>query len=288
MERVKFSAGFTLLEILLSIAIVVLIGTMTLTSFVNSRRIRDLSASASNILSVARLAQSKALGGEDNSPWGLRLEQYRYIIFRGASFVGSTFTQIYNLPASLEIININLNGSGQEIVFKRLTGRTDQYGSFVIRVKESVTNIVSVTIDSSGKVYQTGTAPIPTGTRIIDARHRAFNLGWSIKNSVTMTLTFSDPPSVDTVQNIATVLYFDAGKTKYDWSGAISVGGQDQTLRIHTTSLTDSNTNLSVDRDCRKNIKKLKISFDTKDIGTYEADCRTITVGPYGGVISEP
>ena len=82
--------------------------------------------------------------------------------------------------------------------------------------------------------------------------------------------------------------YFDAGKTKFDWSGTIAVGGENQILRIHTTSLTDSDTALSVDRDCRFNTKKVKITIDTRDIATYEADCKTITVGLYGGTMSEP
>ncbi len=45
---------------------------------------------------------------------------------------------------------------------------------------------------------------------------------------------------------------------------------------------------LDVDRDCRKNTKKVKIAIDGKTIAIYEADCVMVTVGTFGGVMSEP
>lgn len=286
--RLSAKSGFTLLEISISIAILALIGALSLVSFTNSRNVRDLTTSGQNALSILRLAQSKALAGEDNSTWGVHLETAQFVLFRGTTYAGATYTKPYVLPSSVEIVNINLAGGGQDIVLKRINGGTDQTGNFDVRVKNSTTKLFSITVDGSGKVYQTGAAPSQTGTRVIDTRHRSFNLGWSIKTYTTLTLTFSDPPNPDIINNVTMATYFDPGQTKFDWSGTVTVGGQSQTLRIHTTNLTDTNTILSVDRDCRKNTKKVQIKFDTRDIATYEADCRTVTVGPYGGAMSEP
>jgi len=280
--------GFTLLEISISVSILALIGALSLVSFVSSRNVRDLTTSGQNVLSILRLAQSKTLAGEDNSAWGMRLETTQFILFRGATYAGATYTKAYVLPNSVEIANINLAGGGQDVILKRISGGTDQAGGFDVRVKNSTDKLFSITVDGSGKVYQTGTTPLQTGTRVIDTRHRSFNLGWSIKTYTTLTLTFSDQPNPDTINNVAMATYFDPGQTKFDWSGTVAVGGQNQTLRIHTASLTDANTILSVDRDCRQNTKKVRITFDTRDVATYEADCRTVAVGPYGGAISEP
>ncbi len=282
----RYGKGFTLLEVAITIGIVVLIGAISLVSFINSRNVRDLTTSAQNVLSVLRLAQSKALGGEDNSQWGVRLEQAQFILFRGTTFASSTSTQSYSLPSSIEIVNIILAGGGQEVAFKRLSGQTDQTGVFTVRIKGSVAQVFSVTVDGSGKVYQSGTAPAETGARVVDARHRSFNLGWSIQNSTTLTLTFSDPPNPNTVQNIT--MTPAPPRTTFDWTGTYSVGGQNQTLRVHATSITSGNTILHIDRDCRKNTKKVKISIDARDIATYETNCQTIAVGAYGGTMSEP
>src|SRR3989344_5243797 len=129
--------GFTLLEISISVSILALIGALSLVSFVSSRNVRDLTTSGHNVLSILRLAQSKTLAGEDNSAWGMRLETTQFILFRGATYAGATYTKAYVLPNSVEIANINLAGGGQDVILKRISGGTDQAGGFDVRVKNS-------------------------------------------------------------------------------------------------------------------------------------------------------
>ena len=279
--------GFTLIEIVIAIAIVIMLGSISLTSFRASRNVRDLSTSAQNVLETIRRAQSKTLAGENDSSWGVHIQSDRIILFEGINFSASTNTQNYPLPPSIHITNISLNG-GNDIIFKRITGETDNIGTFILNVISSPEHSFSVTVDPSGKIYQS--APFPTSiiTRTVDMRHRSFTLGWSIKTATTMTLTFFDPPSSPTVQNITMATFFDLNKTKFDWPGTFTVGGLDQVLRIHTTSLTASDTILSIDRDCRKNTKKLTIDIDSKTIATYEANCSIITIGAFGGTMLEP
>ncbi|MBI2056457.1 MAG: type II secretion system protein [Candidatus Sungbacteria bacterium] len=281
------SKGFTLIELTVVIAIILLIAVVSLVSFTGSRNTRNLVNAGQQILSILQLAQSKSLAGEDNTTWGVHLDTAQIVLFKGSSFAGATTTTVYSLPSGIEIANISISGSSSDVVFKKITGEALQSGTFELSAAASPLTVFSITVDASGKVYQTGTAPVPAGTRILDMRHRLFTLGWSIKTATTLTLRFSDPPNPDTVQNITMSSYFDAGKTKFEWSGTSTIGGRPQELRIHTTALTDDGTSLSVDRDCRKNSKKLKITIDTKDIATYEADCQTITVEAFGGTMGE-
>lgn len=282
----KNDTGFTLIETLIAVTIIILIGAASFVSFVQSRKIRELADGGQAALSILRLAQSKSLAGENNAPWGVHLDINQVVIFQGAIYAGSPVTIPYPLANSLEIANINIGG-GSDIIFQKISGATNQAGSFDVRVKSSLADTFPVTVENSGKVYRTGAAPVSAGTRIVDTRHRLFTLGWSIKDTTTLTLRWNDPPNPDTVQNIVMSPYFDAGKTKFDWSGNYAVGGRAQELRVHTTSLSDSDTTLSIDRDCRKNSKKIKISIDARDIATYEADCRTITVEAFGGTMNE-
>ena len=73
--------GFTLLELVITTSILVVVGSLGLASFVNSRNVRSLTTSAQDVVSILRVAQSKALAGEDNSVWGVRLEQSRFSLF---------------------------------------------------------------------------------------------------------------------------------------------------------------------------------------------------------------
>lgn len=287
-SRYRCRQGYTFIEMLIVLAIIGFVGIASLVSFIGSRRTRDLTTAGQNAISVLRVAQSKTLAREDNSQWGVHLAPTTFTLFRGTNYASATYTQNFLLPDSVEIANIALNGGGNDIVFQTIFGTTAQFGIFDIRIKTLPSQLFSITIDGSGKVYQTATIPSPLGTRIIDLRHRSFVLGWSIQTATTLTLTFSNPPDPDIIYNIVMAPYFDVPKTKFDWSGTVTVGYQNQTLRIHTISLSGSNTTLHVDRDCRKNSKKLKIAIDTNDIATYEADCKTITVWPSGGSMSEP
>lgn len=279
-------AGLTLIELLISLGIIFLLAALGLSSFVQSRNIRDLSSSGQNALSVLRQAQSRALAGENNSAWGVHLETSQFVLFRGSTYTGASFTKNFLLPSAIEIANISLAGGGSDVVFNRIDGSTTQAGTFDLRVRSAPTTVFAVTVDGSGKVYQTGVAPLPIGTRIIDTRHRTFALSGTIRDATTMTLRFSDLPNADTVQ--AVTMSPAAPRTAFDWSGTVSVGGQNQTLRVHALSITDAATSLSVDRDCEKNSKQVKISFDSSDVATYSADCQTITIWPFGGTVSEP
>lgn len=287
MSCIKQKAGFTLLETAISVAIIALVGALSLVSFVNSRRARDLVIGGQNVLSVSETARVNASAGHDASQWGVHLEQYRIVLFRGTAYADATVTTPYPLPSTVEIADadIALTGGGRDVIFKRISGATDQAGTFIVRVRGSATQTFPITVDPSGTAYRTGVAPVFGSARITDARHRAFAFNWNMQSVVTLTLNFNDG---ELVYPVAMAPYFNAEKSIFDWSGIVSAGGQNQTLRIHTILLTPTNAVLHLDRDCRKNTKKLNIAIDGKGIATYEADCRIVAVGAFGGVMSEP
>ena len=278
--------GFTLIELVFTVAILGLLTTLTFLSFLSAKQNQDFIAGRERALTVVRLAQARALAGEGSAAWGAKLEETRIILFQGSSYAGAATTSAYGLPSSLEIVNIALQGGGQEITFSRLTGTTTKSGTFEVRVKAEPTKTVTISVDPSGKVFADAAAPDETGTRITDARHRAFTLGWSIENASTLQLTFSNPPDADTIKTITMVP--PAPRLVFDWSEAVPVGTTTQTLRIHAVSITATTTTLHIDRDCRTNTKKVKVEIDAKDIATYEADCATVTLGLFGGTMTEP
>ncbi len=280
--------GFTFIEIILVAGIIAILAGIALTSFLNSRNARDLTTSRQSVISLLRLAQARTLAGQDGSVWGVHLEQTQAVLFRGNSYGSATYTRALALPQTVQITNILLTGGGMDVIFKKMSGETDQDGSFSMRIIGSSILPSSVVIEKIGKVYESQTLPAPSGTRVFDTRHRSYQLGWSIQNATNLKLTFSDPPGSNTVVTIPMAAYFNAGKTKFDWSGTNTIGGLDQVLRIHTLALSSTDTVLSIDRDCRFNTKKVKIEIDSNWIATYEADCRTLAVGSSGGTISEP
>lgn len=276
--------GFTLLEVLVALSITALIGALALVSVTNSRRVRDLAAAGQNTLSLLRTAQTNTISGKDGSQWGVHVEGSEVILFRGSAYAGADIITSYPVPDGIEIVDIDFGG-GQDAIFRRVDGTANQSGAFTIRVEGSSSQMFPVSVDSAGNAYRTGSSPVLAGTRIVDARHRAFDLGWSIRGYAILTLNFNDGEKIEAVSMGS---YFNSDQTEFDWSDTITVGGADQTVRVHTTSLTSTDTVLSIDRDCRTNTKKVRVTIGSRDIATFEADCETVTVEVFGGEMSEP
>lgn len=281
--------GFTALEITIVVGIVSLLGALSLVSFFNTRRVQNLVTAGNDALSVLRLARENAVAGHGGDPWGVRLEQGQYFLFQGLSYGSSVNTTRYALPPGIEIADIILAGGVVEAVFRPTDGHTEEWGTFTVRAQGSLAQTFLVTIDGSGMAYQTGTAPALSGSRVTDTRHRTFAFNWGIDDAADLIFSFSDPTDVRTIAMAPPAI-----RTSYD-SGALifTVGGVDQVLRVHALSVAPGATALSIDRDCRKNTKKVVISIRdsdgiVKDIAQYEADCRTVAAGLYGGVMTEP
>lgn len=117
---------------------------------------------------------------------------------------------------------------------------------------------------------------------ITDSRHLELFLGWSIRNSTTLTLTFHDPGNPDVVENVPMENFFNADSSGFDWEGDIDVNGNIESLRVHTYYLDSNDTMLSIHRDQDKNSKAVDISIDSNEIISYGADGAPI-VGADGG-----
>jgi prepilin-type N-terminal cleavage/methylation domain-containing protein len=277
--------GFTLLEILIVIAVIGVIGSIVSYAFVQFKRASQLDVQVKQVISVIRLAQSKTLAAENDTVYGVHFESDQAVLFEGPVYVEAASTsEVTRLDALVQITGIALAGGGSEVIFDRLTGRTAEPGTVTLTGSESARVI---TIDASGQARAEAGTLAPQGTRITDTRHVQFDLGWSIQNASVMRLKFSDPPNPDTISDIVMAPFFSSGNAIYDWSGTVLVSGANQTLRIHT--ITMSPTSLSIDRDRRTNDKALTVYFLDdgiyKDVASYDA-AGAVTVGLYGGTMS--
>jgi prepilin-type N-terminal cleavage/methylation domain-containing protein len=276
--------GFTFIEILIAVVILVLITLLMLASFTTLRQQVEIDSSSQNILSVLRLARSKTLASESEDSYGVHFQSDKYVLFKGTTYNAlDSNNKDYTLTDS-EINSISLNGGGGDVIFNRIRGTTDEYGTVTIRLLTDTSKTHTININNYGQVSLNDTVTV-SSTRVFDSRHLHFNLGWSIQNSTTLTLAYTDSPNPPVTQNIAMSGYFNVGKTLFDWSGTVDVNGAEQELRIHTHSLDAFNTTLSINRDIRYNNKALTVSVDGQTIVTYTA-AGVATVGAFGGTMT--
>ena len=275
--------GFTLIEILIVISIVFLLAGTGLISYRFFEKGTELESTAQNILATLKLTQTKTLASEGASQYGVHFENNQYVLFKGDTYQeGAADNKIYQIPSRLEIYDIDLADGGNDIIFQRISGWANQNGTTSLRIISEPERTRTIIIKSHGlmelKTYSVDPPPDP----ITDSKHLHFDLGWSIQNSITLTLDFPDEPEV--IVNIEMADYFKKNKTKFDWKDKIDVNGENQELHVHTHFLDAFNTILCIHRDRKKNSKPLQVLIDDKDIISYDAD-GTAYVGAYGGTV---
>jgi prepilin-type N-terminal cleavage/methylation domain-containing protein len=141
--------GFTLIEIIIVVVILAVLTAMALTSFSSFRQNQTLNSDTNKIVSVINEARSKTLSSQDFSQYGVHMESSRVILFKGAVYPSGGISTT-TLSAILEISGISLNGGGSDIVFQKITGKTDQYGTLIIRVKADASKTKTINISSTG------------------------------------------------------------------------------------------------------------------------------------------
>lgn len=151
MMKFKTNKGFTLIEILIVIAISALIVGGVVVSFSVFSKNQSIESATSEILSELDEARALTLASFDNTVYGVHFESDKIVLFKGSAYspVGSD-NKITNLPSRVSLSGILLNGGGNNIVFDKLTGKTGHYGTLTISLVSDPLKIKVITIQESG------------------------------------------------------------------------------------------------------------------------------------------
>ncbi len=145
--------GLTFIEIIIAIAIILIIIVFSLISLNTFKENQSLKNAVNEAISLINQARSKTLSSQDFSQYGIHFELSRAVLFKGTTFSEIDASNIvFILPDSVEISDINLNGGGVNLVFQKLTGKTDEYGTVVFRAKNNISKTETIDIKSTGIV----------------------------------------------------------------------------------------------------------------------------------------
>lgn len=136
--------GFTLVEILLTVAVLVLLVTISgpaLTAYLEKR---SLDTWALSLQDALRRAQAQAKAGIQDSVYGVHLEADQFILFAGSTYTPDPEDEVSVLPGTVTLSNITLTGGGSDVIFDQNTGETDEDGSVTITYTNGGTKTVSV------------------------------------------------------------------------------------------------------------------------------------------------
>jgi prepilin-type N-terminal cleavage/methylation domain-containing protein len=146
--------AFTLLEILIVIAIIVVITTISLQSYVSLRKSQGLKADVQNIASLLGQARSQTLSSKNASVYGVNFASTTVTLFAGTTYTpGNSGNSVYSLTPH-NVVTTNLPGGTTAVLFNRITGETNQSNTVTATV-------TSETASSTINVYKTGVIETP-------------------------------------------------------------------------------------------------------------------------------
>lgn len=287
----KSSRGLTLVELLIVLSVLLIVSSLLVVAFYTLTRKTDLDTSRDNIISTLNIAKNKTLASEGADQYGVYFDDsssdtssdpHKYILFQGSSYADASFKETHILPATVEISDVSFGGAGDEVVFNRLEGKTENDGS--ITIKFSTTGETrTIYVYSSGEISAQSDSISGPG-RVFDSRHVHFDLGWSISGATTLKFNFINAGQVE---QVSMADYFTPDS--FDWEGGFSVNSVNQEFRVHTHQL-ESTTLLCIHRDRNQgeNTEEVYIyiiqSGIEKEIAHYLADANdTVDVGLFGG-----
>lgn len=145
--------GFTLIEILVSLVILGLAVTIVTFSFSKLNSSQTLKQSAEIVVSVLDEAKSLTLSSKEASQYGVYFEASRITLFKGGVYSSSDPSNVItSLSGLVGIRNISLFAGGSSIIFDRLTGETDNFGTMEIFLEGSPDDFITVTVSSTGVI----------------------------------------------------------------------------------------------------------------------------------------
>jgi prepilin-type N-terminal cleavage/methylation domain-containing protein len=142
--------GFTLLELLIVIAIGVIVAGFIFTAFVDYGNEQSFRATVVEMVAITKEARQKTLSAETTTQFGVHFASSSLVVFEGGSYdPASSSNKIYNF--SNVSLTPELSSGGSEVVFARLSGEASATGTIEILNHRS-NSTTSILIRGSGLV----------------------------------------------------------------------------------------------------------------------------------------
>jgi len=147
------SRGVTYLEILFVITIIGMLSILGLWYFTRANTAEALKKDAQGLTAILSEARSLSLSSKNAVKYGVHLEEFQAVLFQGTSYNSSDTNNRYQpFNRAVHMLSHSLNGGGDEILFSRLTGETDNYGSVTLSLINNSLSSTTITISSAGVI----------------------------------------------------------------------------------------------------------------------------------------
>jgi len=152
-QNKKINKGFSVIELLVTVAIIGVISAIVLIPFSGFRDTKVLDTTADSIVSLLGEARQDTLLSKNASQYGVHFEATRMVYFKGTSFTEpDADNKEIIFDSIVQLSDISFTGSGGNVVFERLTGKTLNSGSTTIQIISEPSRQIIITVEPTGIV----------------------------------------------------------------------------------------------------------------------------------------
>ena len=146
MQNSEKKKGFSMLEVLLSVAIVAVLFSISVPLFLSLYKRNDADVSVNVISQSLRRAQTLSQAVDDDTTWGVRVEAPNITLFKGATYAtrDSAFDETYELSSTITASGLS------EVVFAKFSGLPQQTGTILLTINSGETR--DITINAKGTI----------------------------------------------------------------------------------------------------------------------------------------
>jgi len=149
-------------ETIIIVAVSIILFAIIVSAFSGFNKNQSLNSTSSEVVSVLNEARALTLASldnkaygvhfqSDNEAYGVHFQSDKVIFFKGSVFSSSDpDNKITTISSKISISNISLNGGGDDIIFQRLTGKTDQDGTITLSLVSDPSKSKTITVGVSG------------------------------------------------------------------------------------------------------------------------------------------
>ena len=137
----------TILELVIVIAILVIVTVVTLFSFSSLAKHYALETETDTVQSFLERAKEKTISSD--TQFGVHLSTSSVELFEGSSYLEENVVTVHTISPRVYISEINIAG-GDDVVFERLVGTTDNFGNIVLSKAGDETSSSTINIFGTG------------------------------------------------------------------------------------------------------------------------------------------
>jgi Tfp pilus assembly protein FimT len=132
MNYLQRNKGISVIELLFSIAILVILSSVSIAVFSNLSNAESLDRDVTIVANYIEKARTMSINSVDSLVHGVKIESNKVTVFKSSTFSSANSLESYDIPTKTVISDINLTGAATTFYFDKLTGVPSATGTITL------------------------------------------------------------------------------------------------------------------------------------------------------------